>query len=110
MTRTTPELAPPLQTSAPHHQLNTYNSVFQSELAAIEFAANWAVKEKVKVNINTDSLSSISAINNANARSGFINKVKPNIFKAKNMVGLSWVKAHVGILEKNWPTNKPNWP
>ncbi|GBL75115.1 hypothetical protein AVEN_38565-1 [Araneus ventricosus] len=78
-------------------KLNTFNSVFQAELAAIEFAVNWAVKEKVKVNIHTDSLSSISAINSANTRSEFVIKVKSNIFKAKNMVGLSWVKAHVGI-------------
>ncbi|GBL55586.1 hypothetical protein AVEN_250688-1 [Araneus ventricosus] len=78
-------------------KLNTFNSVFQAELAAIEFAVNWAVKEKVKVNIHTDSLSSISAINSANTRSEFVNKVKSNIFRAKNMVGLSWVKAHVGI-------------
>ncbi|GBN42837.1 hypothetical protein AVEN_115458-1 [Araneus ventricosus] len=78
-------------------KLNSYNSVFQAELAAIEFAVNWAVKEKVKVIIHTDSLSSISAINSANTRSEFVNKVKTNIFKAKNMVGLSWVKAHVGI-------------
>ncbi|GBM29165.1 hypothetical protein AVEN_50201-1 [Araneus ventricosus] len=78
-------------------KLNTFNSLFQAELAAIEFAVNWAVKEKVKVNIHTDSLSSISAINSANTRSEFVNKVKSNIFKAKNMVGLSWVKAHVGI-------------
>ncbi|GBM13312.1 hypothetical protein AVEN_274530-1 [Araneus ventricosus] len=28
-------------------KLNTFNSVFQAELAAIEFAVNWAVKEKV---------------------------------------------------------------
>ncbi|GBN25021.1 hypothetical protein AVEN_183064-1, partial [Araneus ventricosus] len=68
-----------------------------AELAAIEFAVNWAVKEKVKVNIHTDSLSSISAINSANTRSEFVSKVKSNIFKTKNMVGLSWVKAHVGI-------------
>ncbi|GBM96702.1 hypothetical protein AVEN_171877-2-1, partial [Araneus ventricosus] len=78
-------------------KLNIFNSVFQAEVAAIEFAVNWAVKEKVKVNIHTDSLSSISAINSANTRSEFVNKVKPNIFKAKNMVGLSWVRAHVGI-------------
>ncbi|GBM14300.1 hypothetical protein AVEN_128361-1 [Araneus ventricosus] len=47
--------------------------------------------------IHTNSLSSISAINSANTRSGFVNKVKSNILEAKNMVGLSWVKAHVGI-------------
>ncbi|GBN15265.1 hypothetical protein AVEN_229825-1 [Araneus ventricosus] len=78
-------------------KLNTFNSVFQSELAAIEFAANWAVKEKVKVNVHTDSPSLISAINSANTRSEFVNKLKPNIFKAKNVGGISWVKAQVGI-------------
>ncbi|GBM37883.1 hypothetical protein AVEN_193398-1 [Araneus ventricosus] len=78
-------------------KLNTFNSVFQAELAAIEFSANWAVEEKVKVRIHTDSLSSISAINSANTRSEFVSKVKSNIFKTKNMIGLSWVKAHVGI-------------
>ncbi|GBM72111.1 hypothetical protein AVEN_80121-1 [Araneus ventricosus] len=74
-------------------KLNIYNSVFQ----AIEFSENWVVKEKVKLNIHTDSLPSIPAINSANTRPEFVNKVKSNIFKAKNMVGLSWVKAHVGI-------------
>ncbi|GBM69834.1 hypothetical protein AVEN_198541-1 [Araneus ventricosus] len=78
-------------------KLNTFNSVFQAELAAIEFAVNWDVKEKVKVNIHTDSLSSRSVINSANTRSEFVNKVKSNIFKAKNMVGLSCVEAHVGV-------------
>ncbi|GBM44585.1 hypothetical protein AVEN_250564-1 [Araneus ventricosus] len=78
-------------------KLNTLNSVFQAVLAAIVFTINWAVKEKVKVNIHTDSLSSISAINSTNTRSEFVNKLKSNIFKAKNMVGLSWVKTHVGI-------------
>ncbi|GBM32348.1 hypothetical protein AVEN_10680-1 [Araneus ventricosus] len=77
-------------------KLNTFNSVFQAKLAAIEFEVNWAVKEKVKVK-HTDSLSSISAINSANTRSKFVNKVKSNIFKAKNMVCLSWFKSHVGI-------------
>ncbi|GBM28782.1 hypothetical protein AVEN_177995-1 [Araneus ventricosus] len=90
-------------------KLNIFNLVFQAELAAIEFSANWAVKEKVKVNIHTDSLSSISAINSANTRSEFVNKVKSNIFKAKNMVGLSWLKSMWEFLETNWPTNKPNW-
>ncbi|GBN01332.1 hypothetical protein AVEN_174300-1 [Araneus ventricosus] len=47
--------------------------------------------------MDTDGLSSISAINSSNTRSEFVNKVKSDIFKAKNMVGLSWVKAHVGI-------------
>ncbi|GBM60390.1 hypothetical protein AVEN_156949-1 [Araneus ventricosus] len=57
-------------------KLNIFSSVFQVELVAFEFAANWAVKEKVKVNIHTDRLSSIAVINSANTRSEFVNKVK----------------------------------
>ncbi|GBO12880.1 hypothetical protein AVEN_63582-1 [Araneus ventricosus] len=74
-------------------KLKTFNSVFQAELAAIEFAVNWAVKEKVKVNIHTDSLSSIYAIRYLPTWSAFPG-LKP-----------MWE-----FLETNWPTNKPNWP
>ncbi|GBN58782.1 hypothetical protein AVEN_246271-1 [Araneus ventricosus] len=94
-------------------KLNTFNSVFQAELATIEFAANWAVKEKV--NIHTDSPSSISAINSANTRSEFVNKVTSNIFETKNVVGLSWGswvfrgRPMWEFLETKWLTNKPNW-
>ncbi|GBN96047.1 hypothetical protein AVEN_14124-1 [Araneus ventricosus] len=75
----------------------TYNSLFQAELSAIQFAANWAVSENSKINLYTDSLSSILALQSASSRSNFVNKDKTDIFKAKNLVGLSWVKAHVGI-------------
>ncbi|GBN79508.1 hypothetical protein AVEN_205507-1 [Araneus ventricosus] len=78
-------------------KLKPYNSVFQAELAAIQFAANWAVSENSKINLYTDSLSSILALQSASSRSNFVNKAKTELFKAKNLVGLSWVKAHVGI-------------
>ncbi|GBO34673.1 hypothetical protein AVEN_136781-1 [Araneus ventricosus] len=78
-------------------EINIQNHVFKLNIYNSVFSENWAVKEKVKLNIHTDSLPSIPAINSANTRSEFVNKVKSNIFKAKNMVGLSWVKAHVGI-------------
>ncbi|GBN77615.1 Retrovirus-related Pol polyprotein from type-2 retrotransposable element R2DM [Araneus ventricosus] len=68
-----------------------------AELAAIQFAANWAVSENSKINSYTDSLSSILALQSASSRSNFVNKAKTDLFKAKNLVGLSWVKAHVGI-------------
>ncbi|GBL89519.1 Putative protein in type-1 retrotransposable element R1DM [Araneus ventricosus] len=78
-------------------KLNSYNSVFQAELEAIHFACNWALQNNYKINIHTDSLSSILAIQSANSRSGFFYSVKQDIFKARHLVGLSWVKAHVGI-------------
>ncbi|GBO04156.1 Retrovirus-related Pol polyprotein from type-1 retrotransposable element R1 [Araneus ventricosus] len=40
-------------------KLSDFNSVFQAELAAINFAAGWALDNNYKVNIFTDSLSSI---------------------------------------------------
>ncbi|GBN60682.1 hypothetical protein AVEN_5644-1 [Araneus ventricosus] len=83
-------------------KLNSYNSVFQAELEAIHFACNWALQNNYKINIHTDSLSSILAIQSANSRSGFVYSVKQGIFKARHLVGLSWVKAYVGIPGNEW--------
>ncbi|GBO15902.1 hypothetical protein AVEN_98154-1 [Araneus ventricosus] len=73
------------------------DATYEAELAAIQFAANWAVSENSKINLYTDSLSSILALQSASSRTNFVNKAKTDLFKAKNLVGLSWVKAHVGI-------------
>ncbi|GBL86604.1 hypothetical protein AVEN_194853-1 [Araneus ventricosus] len=81
------------------YKLKSHNSVFQAELAAIHCAANWAASKNVSINIHTDSLSSIAAIKSASARSFFVNNIKQDLVKIKHLVGLSWVKAHVGIQE-----------
>ncbi|GBM78020.1 hypothetical protein AVEN_13036-1 [Araneus ventricosus] len=97
MTRTTPELVPLYK--VPHH---TSGRTFDhcTELTVIQYAANWAVGKNVKINIHTESLSSILALKSAISRSEFVNMDKMDIFKAKNLVGLSWVKALVGIQGK----------
>ncbi|GBN17301.1 hypothetical protein AVEN_131248-1 [Araneus ventricosus] len=78
-------------------KLSKFNSVFQAELAAINFAAGWAVDNNVRVNIFTDSLSSIEALKKSNSKSKYLNEIKNNMFNAIGSVGLSWVKAHAGI-------------
>ncbi|GBN75906.1 hypothetical protein AVEN_256659-1 [Araneus ventricosus] len=79
------------------YKLKSFNSVFQAELAAIQHAANWAASNNFKINIHSDSLSSIMALKSASSRSKFVNTVKKDLHAANNQVGLSWVKAHVGI-------------
>ncbi|GBM99602.1 hypothetical protein AVEN_99698-1 [Araneus ventricosus] len=54
------------------------------------------VKVSYNIIICTDSLSSILALQRACVTSGFVNKTKVDFLKAKHLVGLSWVKAHVG--------------
>nr|GBO31944.1 hypothetical protein AVEN_141718-1 [Araneus ventricosus] len=79
------------------YKLKNFNSVFQSELAANHRAAIWAAEKNSTINIHTDSLSSISALKSASARYGFVNNIKKDLFQLKHLVGLSWVKAHIGI-------------
>ncbi|GBO33224.1 Putative protein in type-1 retrotransposable element R1DM [Araneus ventricosus] len=78
-------------------KLSNYNSVFQAELAAINFAVGWALEGGFKVNIYTDSYSYIQVLKKSDVKSGFINDIKSNVFRALGSVGLSWVKAHAGI-------------
>ncbi|GBO07704.1 hypothetical protein AVEN_102079-1 [Araneus ventricosus] len=54
------------------------------------------VKVSYNTNIYNDSLSSILALQRACSRSGFVNKDKVDFLKAKHLVDLSWVEAHVG--------------
>ncbi|GBO38437.1 Putative protein in type-1 retrotransposable element R1DM [Araneus ventricosus] len=78
-------------------KLSNYNSVFQAELAAINFAVGWALEGGFKVNIYTDSYFSIQVLKKSDVKSGFINDIKSNVFRALGSVGLSWVKAQAGI-------------
>ncbi|GBN41351.1 hypothetical protein AVEN_175788-1 [Araneus ventricosus] len=78
------------------YKLNIFNSVFQAELAAIDFAAGWALDKNVKIKIFTDTKSSIVSLRSANITSNFVPSVKEHLYKAKDLVSLTWVKAHAG--------------
>ncbi|GBM64551.1 hypothetical protein AVEN_232730-1 [Araneus ventricosus] len=77
-------------------KLNKNNTVFQAELAAIDFAMCWALENGVRINIHIDSPSSIKAMRNSRSRSATVNKVKKNCYLSEGSVGLTWVKAHAG--------------
>ncbi|GBN58465.1 hypothetical protein AVEN_187343-1 [Araneus ventricosus] len=78
-------------------KLASFNSVFQAELAAINFAAGWVLENSYKINIFTDSLSSIEILKKSSSKLNYIHQIKNNMFRAIGSVGLSWVKAHADI-------------
>ncbi|GBN07927.1 hypothetical protein AVEN_135347-1 [Araneus ventricosus] len=71
------------------YKLNPTNSVFQAELAAIGFAAGWALEHNKQVNIHTDSQSSIEAIKSAELKSEFVNSIKEKIYSSRLLVSLT---------------------
>ncbi|GBM23130.1 hypothetical protein AVEN_150543-1 [Araneus ventricosus] len=76
--------------------MNSFNSVFQSELAAFNFVAGWALERNVKIKVFSDSKSSIEVIRSPKIKSNFVLSVKDNPYNAKNLVSIFWVKAHTG--------------
>ncbi|GBN27026.1 hypothetical protein AVEN_38545-1 [Araneus ventricosus] len=78
-------------------KLEPQNTVFQAELAALGEAVDWANENKKKINIYTDSRSSIEALKSYWSRSKFVISIKNKFCLAEGLVGLAWVKAHVGI-------------
>ncbi|GBM06526.1 hypothetical protein AVEN_150362-1 [Araneus ventricosus] len=76
--------------------MNPFSSVFQAELEAINFAAGWALERNVKIKVFSDSKSSIEAIRSPKVKSNFVLSVKDNLYNAKDLVKLVWVKAHAG--------------
>ncbi|GBL83813.1 hypothetical protein AVEN_132693-1 [Araneus ventricosus] len=85
MTRTTPELA--------HRSPN--------------FRTTPAIKRKI--NIYTDSRSSIEALKSYGSRSKFVISIKNKFCLAEGLIGLAWVKADVGIPAMSSPFTSPNW-
>ncbi|GBM10120.1 hypothetical protein AVEN_92935-1 [Araneus ventricosus] len=78
------------------YKLNCFNSVFQAEMAAINFATSWALERNVKIKVFSDSKSSIEAIRSPKVKSNFVSLVKKNLYNAKDPVSFVWVKAHAG--------------
>ncbi|GBN99613.1 hypothetical protein AVEN_169504-1 [Araneus ventricosus] len=69
---------------------------FTAELAAIGFAAGWALEHNQLVNIYIDSQSSKEATTSAEPKSEFINYIKKKNYSSRLLVSLTWVKAHAG--------------
>ncbi|GBN04328.1 hypothetical protein AVEN_49199-1 [Araneus ventricosus] len=76
--------------------MNSFNSVFQAELAAINFADGWSLERNVKIKVFSDSKSYIEAIRSPEVKSNFVLSVKDNLYNTKDLVTLVWVKAHAG--------------
>ncbi|GBM44024.1 hypothetical protein AVEN_13680-1 [Araneus ventricosus] len=72
-------------------KLTKNNTVFEAQVAAIDFPVCWA-------NIHTDSQSSIEALRSSRPRCAFVNNVKKIFYLAGDSVGLDLIKAHVGDL------------
>ncbi|GBL76173.1 hypothetical protein AVEN_234454-1 [Araneus ventricosus] len=91
-------------------KLSKNNTIFQAELAAINFAVRWVQENGFKINIYTDSQSSIEALQSTRPRSAFVIEAKKNFYLVGNSVGLTWVKAHVDDRVMSSPITMQNWP
>ncbi|GBM07150.1 hypothetical protein AVEN_15407-1 [Araneus ventricosus] len=78
------------------YKVNSFNSVFQAELAAVNFSVGWALERNVKIKVFSDSKSSIEAIRSPKVKSNFVLSVKDNRYNAKDLVSHVWVEAHAG--------------
>ncbi|GBL89190.1 hypothetical protein AVEN_255299-1 [Araneus ventricosus] len=76
--------------------MNSFNSVFQDELAAINFSAGWALERNVKIKVFSDSKSYIEAIRSPKVKYNFVLSIKDNVYNAKDLVSLVCVNAHAG--------------
>ncbi|GBL76658.1 hypothetical protein AVEN_53361-1 [Araneus ventricosus] len=77
-------------------KLNYYNSFFQVELSAINFAVSWALENGVMVIFFSDSLSSIDVLASISIKSSFGLNTRENILMANGLFNLNWVRAHAG--------------
>ncbi|GBN27438.1 hypothetical protein AVEN_131175-1 [Araneus ventricosus] len=76
--------------------MNYFNSLFQAELAGINFAAGWPLERNIKIKVFSDSKSSIEAIRRPKVKSNFVLSAKDNLCNAKDLISIVWMKAHAG--------------
>ena len=84
------------------YRLNDYRSIFQAELTALKMAADLLIQEERTentINLYSDSLSSIQALNSLIIKSATVKSCLKSInhLGRCNIVTLRWVKAHIGI-------------
>ncbi|GBM31704.1 hypothetical protein AVEN_45628-1 [Araneus ventricosus] len=72
------------------------SSVFQTEFSAINFTVCWALEVRVRIEIFSDSLSSIDGLASTSTKSSFVLNIKGNILRSNGLVNLTWVRAHPG--------------
>ncbi|GBN28717.1 hypothetical protein AVEN_85605-1 [Araneus ventricosus] len=75
------------------YKMNSFNSVCQADLAAINFAAGWALERNDKIKVFSDS-KPIQAIRNPKVKSNFVLSVQDNLYNDKVLDSLVWVKAY----------------
>lgn len=84
------------------YRLNDGGSIFQAELTALKMAADLLIQEERTedtINLYSDSLSSIQALNSLIIKSASVKSCMESINQLGrcNKVNLSWVKAHIQI-------------
>lgn len=83
-----------------YHQtkLRDENSIFQAELLAILEAIIWSEKSKYTlIQINSDSLSSLQAIEDINTHNSLIADIIHRLQITEKRIYFKWVKSYVGI-------------
>ncbi|GBM47423.1 hypothetical protein AVEN_175602-1 [Araneus ventricosus] len=71
------------------YKLNTDNTVFQAELVALGEASAWAVETNNKINIISDSRSSIDGLKGHRTKFKFVNGIKEKFRLAEGLVRLT---------------------
>lgn len=82
--------------------LGTYSTIFQCEMFAIKYAAEWIINNNIKINniiILTDSKSSMDALNKHTSESKLVleTAVLLNLACQQNSIFITKVKSHTGI-------------
>lgn len=80
-------------------KLRSYNSVFQAEQLAILEAIKWSEKSDYNyIQINSDSLSSLQAIDDIDTHDPLTAEIIHNLQRTDKIIQFKWVKSHIGIV------------